>query len=36
MNGSKTVADELLGSLIKGPLDPNVGKLVNNTNNKDG
>jgi len=28
MNGSKKVADELLGNLVKGPLDPNVGKLM--------
>lgn len=28
MNGSKKIADELLGNLIKGPLDPNVGKLM--------
>lgn len=27
MNGSKKVAEELLGTLAKGPLDPNVGEL---------
>jgi len=28
MNGTKKVADELLSNLVKGPLDPNVGKLI--------
>jgi len=28
MNGSKKVADELLSNLVKGPLDPNVGKFM--------
>lgn len=28
MNGSKKVADELLGTLVKGPLDPNVGEWI--------
>lgn len=28
MNGTKKVADELLSNLVKGPLDPNVGKLM--------
>jgi triosephosphate isomerase len=28
MNGSKKIADELLGHISRGPLDPNVGKLM--------